>query len=31
MSTLRADGLRRCLAGTCSLEEVARVTGDRLV
>jgi type IV pilus assembly protein PilB len=31
MSTLRADGVRRCLAGTCSLEEVARVTGDRLL
>jgi type IV pilus assembly protein PilB len=31
MSTLRADGVRHCLAGTCSAEEVARVTGDRLL
>jgi type IV pilus assembly protein PilB len=31
MSTLRADGIRQALAGACSLEEIARVTGDRLV
>jgi type IV pilus assembly protein PilB len=31
MSTLRADGVRQCLDGVCSLEEVARVTGDRLL
>jgi type IV pilus assembly protein PilB len=31
MSTLRADGVRQCLEGVCSLEEVARVTGDRLL
>jgi type IV pilus assembly protein PilB len=30
MTTLRADGMRLCLAGECSLEEVRRVTGDRL-
>lgn len=30
MTTLRADGMRLCLAGICSLEEVRRVTGDRL-
>jgi type IV pilus assembly protein PilB len=30
MTTLRADGMRLCLAGLCSLEEVRRVTGDRL-
>ena len=30
MTTLRADGMRLCLAGHCSLEEVRRVTGDRL-
>ena len=30
MTTLRADGMRLCLAGVCSLEEVRRVTGDRL-
>jgi type IV pilus assembly protein PilB len=31
MTTLRADGMRLCLAGVCSLEEIRRVTGDRLV
>jgi type II secretory ATPase GspE/PulE/Tfp pilus assembly ATPase PilB-like protein len=30
MTTLRADGIRLCLAGVCSLDEVRRVTGDRL-
>jgi type IV pilus assembly protein PilB len=30
MTTLRDDGMRLCLAGVCSLEEVRRVTGDRL-
>ncbi|MFN2470233.1 MAG: GspE/PulE family protein [Gaiellaceae bacterium] len=30
MRTLREDGLRQCLAGVTSLEEVRRVTGDRL-
>jgi type IV pilus assembly protein PilB len=30
MTTLRADGMRLCLAGLCSLDEVRRVTGDRL-
>ncbi|MBD0348911.1 MAG: Flp pilus assembly complex ATPase component TadA [Thermoleophilia bacterium] len=30
MHTLREDGLRLCLAGVTSLEEVRRVTGDRL-
>jgi type IV pilus assembly protein PilB len=30
MKTLRQDGLRLCLAGTSSLEEIRRVTGDRL-
>lgn len=31
MTTLRADGMRLCLAGVCSVDEVRRVTGDRLV
>jgi general secretion pathway protein E len=31
MKTLRQDGLRLCLAGASSLEEIRRVTGDRLV
>jgi type IV pilus assembly protein PilB len=31
MSTLRQDGLRLALAGISSLDEVRRVTGDRLV
>jgi type IV pilus assembly protein PilB len=31
MKTLRQDGLRLCLDGTSSLEEIRRVTGDRLV
>ena len=31
MRTLRQDGLRVCLAGISSLDEVRRVTGDRLV
>jgi general secretion pathway protein E len=30
MKTLREDGLRVCREGTTSLEEVRRVTGDRL-
>jgi type IV pilus assembly protein PilB len=30
MKTLRDDGIRHCLAGVTSLEEVRRVTGDRL-
>jgi type IV pilus assembly protein PilB len=29
MKTLREDGIRQCLAGVTSLEEVRRVTGDR--
>jgi type II secretory ATPase GspE/PulE/Tfp pilus assembly ATPase PilB-like protein len=31
MTTLRQDGIRLCLNGTSSLEEIRRVTGDRLV
>ena len=31
MTTLRHDGLRVCLAGISSLEEIRRVTGDRLL
>jgi type IV pilus assembly protein PilB len=31
MQTLRQDGIRLCLAGVSSLEEIRRVTGDRLV
>jgi type IV pilus assembly protein PilB len=31
MTTLRQDGMRVCLAGISSLEEIHRVTGDRLV
>jgi type IV pilus assembly protein PilB len=31
MTTLRQDGMRVCLAGISSLEEIRRVTGDRLV
>ena len=30
MRTLREDGIRLCLAGVTSLDEVRRVTGDRL-
>jgi type IV pilus assembly protein PilB len=30
MSTLRQDGVRLCLAGISSLDEIRRVTGDRL-
>src|SRR5438034_1520873 len=30
MQTLRQDGLRLCLSGVSSLEEIRRVTGDRL-
>jgi type IV pilus assembly protein PilB len=30
MSTLRRDGIRLCLTGISSLDEVRRVTGDRL-
>jgi len=30
MNTLRQDGLRLCLEGVSSLEEIRRVTGDRL-
>jgi type IV pilus assembly protein PilB len=29
MKTLREDGIRQCLAGVTSLDEVRRVTGDR--
>jgi type IV pilus assembly protein PilB len=29
MKTLRDDGIRQCLAGVTSLEEIRRVTGDR--
>jgi type IV pilus assembly protein PilB len=31
MTTLREDGLRLCVAGICSVDEVRRVTGARLV
>jgi general secretion pathway protein E len=31
MKTLRQDGFRLCLAGVSSLDEIHRVTGDRLV
>ena len=31
MTTLRQDGMRVCLAGISSLEEIRRVTGDRLM
>jgi type IV pilus assembly protein PilB len=31
MTTLRNDGIRLCLAGTSSVDEIRRVTGDRLV
>ena len=31
MTTLRHDGIRHCLAGVSSLDEIRRVTGDRLV
>ena len=31
MATLRQDGIRLCLAGISSLEEIRRVTGDRLL
>ena len=31
MTTLRSDGIRLCLAGTSSIDEIRRVTGDRLV
>lgn len=30
MTTLRQDGMRLCLAGVSSLDEIRRVTGDRL-
>ena len=30
MTTLRRDGIRLCVAGTSSVEEIRRVTGDRL-
>jgi len=30
MTTLRQDGLRLCLEGVSSLEEIRRVTGERL-
>jgi type II secretory ATPase GspE/PulE/Tfp pilus assembly ATPase PilB-like protein len=29
MTTLRQDGLRLCLEGVSSLDEIRRVTGDR--
>jgi type II secretory ATPase GspE/PulE/Tfp pilus assembly ATPase PilB-like protein len=31
MQTLRADGVRLVLDGTCSVDEIRRVTGDRLL
>jgi type IV pilus assembly protein PilB len=31
MTTLRNDGIRLCIAGTSSVDEIRRVTGDRLV
>jgi type IV pilus assembly protein PilB len=31
MTTVRQDGMRLCLAGVSSLDEIRRVTGDRLV
>ena len=31
MSTLRQDGIRLCLSGVSSLEEIRRVTGERLI
>ena len=31
MITLREDGIRLCRAGVSSLEEIHRVTGDRLM
>jgi type IV pilus assembly protein PilB len=31
MTTLRQDGIRLCLLGVSSLDEIRRVTGDRLV
>ena len=31
MTTLRQDGMRRCVAGISSLDEIRRVTGDRLL
>jgi len=30
MKTLREDGIRLCRAGVSSLEEIRRVTGDRI-
>ena len=30
MTTLRRDGIRLCVAGTSSVDEIRRVTGDRL-
>ena len=30
MKTVREDGMRLCLAGVSSLDEIRRVTGDRL-
>jgi type II secretory ATPase GspE/PulE/Tfp pilus assembly ATPase PilB-like protein len=31
MTTLRQDGIRLALAGVSSLDEIRRVTGDRLI
>lgn len=31
MTTLRSDGIRLCIEGTSSIDEIRRVTGDRLV
>ncbi len=31
MTTLREDGIRLCRGGVSSLEEIRRVTGDRLM
>jgi type II secretory ATPase GspE/PulE/Tfp pilus assembly ATPase PilB-like protein len=30
MKTMKQDGIRLCLEGIASLEEINRVTGDRL-
>ena len=30
MTTLRSDGVRLCASGASSLDEIRRVTGDRL-
>jgi type II secretory ATPase GspE/PulE/Tfp pilus assembly ATPase PilB-like protein len=30
MTTLRSDGMRLCLSGVSSIDEIGRVSGDRL-